>query len=115
MLFLLKEGKRKGQIIMWLNDKEEKIYGPFLDYIESHENEKFRFVYADGTELIVEFETFYESENLLEPDDKNYEEFWESAFKILKVVKDDKNIYEVGKYVLVNYHSVPQKNEVVRQ
>lgn len=99
---------------MWLNDKEEKIYGPFSDYVEKHEDEKFRFIYADETELIVEFETFYESENGLELNDENYEEFWESAFKIVKVVKDDKNIHEVGKYVLVNYHCIPQTYEVVK-
>ncbi|MCR4661281.1 MAG: hypothetical protein K5765_04665 [Clostridia bacterium] len=99
---------------MWLNDKEEKIYGPFSDYIEKNIQQRFRFIYADGVELIVEFFTDYESENGLELDDKNYEEYWESAFKILEVVKDDKNTHEVGKYVIVNYHCIPVTYEVVK-
>ena len=99
---------------MWLNDKEEKIYGPFAKYIESNDYGKFRFVYADGVELIVEFETEYESENGLELNEEGYEEFWESAFKIIKVIKDDKNTHEIGKYVLVNYHCVPQSYEVIK-
>lgn len=99
---------------MWLNDKEEKIYGPFSDYIESHENEKFKFVYADGVELIVEFFTEHESENGIELNEEGYEEYWESAFRILEIINDDKNIYEIGKYILVNYHSIPQTYEVVK-
>lgn len=92
---------------MWLNNSEEKIYGPFSKYIEENENKKFRFVYENGVELIVEFFTEYESENGLETNEEGYEEYWESAFKILEVVNDNKNEYQVGKYVLVNYHSVP--------
>jgi len=98
---------------MWLNNKEEKIYGPFSNFIEKHEDEKLRFIYADGVELIVEFYTEYESDNGLELNDENYEEYWESAFKIVEVVKDEKNVYQVGKYILVNYHSIPQKYESI--
>ena len=99
---------------MWLNDKEENIYGPFSDYVERHENEKFKFTYSDGTELIVEFETEYESENGLDLNDDGYEEYWEMAFKILKVLKDDKNTYSAEQYVLVNYHCIPQQYEVIK-
>lgn len=98
---------------MWLNNKEEQIYGPFAKYIENHENERFKFVYANGDELIVEFYTEYESENGLELNDEDYEEYWEMAFKIIEVIKDDKNIYEVGKYVLVNYRSIPKNYKIV--
>ena len=99
---------------MWLNNNEEKIYGPFSKYIENNEDKKFKFVYDDGVELIVEFETEYESDNGLELSEEGYEEYWESAFKIIDVVKDDKNIYEVGKYVLVNYHNVPKTYESIK-
>lgn len=98
---------------MWLNDKEEKIYGPFADFIESNEDKKYRFIYNNGDELIVEFFTEYESENGLEPEEEGYEEYWEMAFRILEVINDDKNIYEVGKYILVNYHSVPKSYNVI--
>ena len=99
---------------MWLNDKEEYVYGPFSDYVESHESEKFKFKYSDGTELIVEFETEYESENGLDLNDDGYEEYWEMAFKILKILKDNKNTYSAEQYVLVNYHNIPQKYEAVK-
>ena len=98
---------------MWLNEKEEDTYGPFSKYIDEHENETFRFIYADGAELLVKFETEYESDNGLALHEEDYEEYWETAFKIIDVIKDDKNIFEIGKYVLVNYHTVPQKYEVI--
>ena len=99
---------------MWLNDKEEQIFGPFSKFIESHQDKKFRFVYDNGIELIVEFFAEYESENGLEINEEGYEEYWEMAFKILEIIKDDKNTNEVGKYILVNYHSIPQKYEIAK-
>lgn len=99
---------------MWLNDREENIFGPFADYIHNHEGEKIKFIYGDGTELIVElFVDEYESENGLDLHDKDYEEYWEMAFKIIEIVKDDKNLYKTGKHVLVNYHCVPKNYEAI--
>lgn len=98
---------------MWLNDKEEKIYGPFSKYIDDHKNEKFKFVYDNGVELIVEFFTEYESENGLETKEEGYEEYWEMAFKILEVLKDDKNTHNVEQYIIVNYHNVPKTYSII--
>ncbi len=94
---------------MWLNDKEERIYGPFAQYIEENIDKRFRFTYSSGLELVVEYETEYESENGLDINDDGYEEYWEMAFKIIEVVNDDTNLYEVGGYILVNYLSIPMK------
>ena len=100
---------------MWLNNKEESVFGPFSDFIHKNENKKYEFEYEDGTILIVElFVDEYESENGLELKDSGYEEYWEMAFKIIEVKKDDKNTYEVGKYILVNYHCIPKTYKVVK-
>ena len=98
---------------MWLNDKEKQIFGPFIEYIEANEERKFKFVYGDGSELIVELDTQYESDNGLELEDKEYEEYWEAAFKILEVLKDDNNVYSSGDFILVNYHNIPISYQVV--
>lgn len=100
---------------MWLNDKEELIFGPFSNYIHKNKDKKFEFVYEDGADLIVElFVDEYESENGLELNESGYEEYWEMAFKILEVKKDDKNIHEVGKYILVNYHCIPKLYNAIK-
>ena len=98
---------------MWLNSKEEATFGPFLKYIYEHEDNNFRFTYADGTELVVYLHLYeFESDNGLDINEDGYEEYWEMAFEIIKVIKDDKNLFSTGDKVLVNYHTVPDKYEI---
>lgn len=99
---------------MWLNDKEETIFGPFMDYVYKHEDDDFKFVLEDGAELIVSLHLYeYESDNGLGAKEKGFEEYWEMAFEIKSVIKDDKNIYQKGDKVLVNYHNVPYSYEAL--
>lgn len=70
---------------MWLNDKEEKIYGPFSKYIENHEDRRFRFIYEDGCELITEFFTEYESDNGLEPSKKDMKNILRVLLRLSKL------------------------------
>ena len=98
---------------MWLNKNEEKTFGPFLVYVHEHENDIFIFSYNDGTELEVTLYLYeYESDNGLDIHDKEYEEYWELAFEITKVIKDDRNLYSIKDKVLVNYHTIPMKYNV---
>ena len=98
---------------MWLNNKEEKIMGPFLKYINENEESNYVFTYENGTELLVSLHLYeYESDNGLDINEDGYEEYWEMAFEIIEVIKDDKNNYSVGDKILVNYHTIPKTYRV---
>ena len=99
---------------MWLNNKEESTFGPFQQYINKNEDKDFLFEYEDGSKLKVQLHLYeYESDNGLDSNAKNYEEYWEMAFEIVDVLQDDKNKYNIGDKVLVNYHTIPKKYSTV--
>lgn len=91
----------------WLNEYEEKIIGPFYDFIFKNEGKLFLFELNDGAIVKVKFDTESEMDNNLELDEEGYEEFREAYFEIVEIVKDDTNSYSVGQLIAINYHCLP--------
>lgn len=92
---------------MWLNEFEEKIMKDFYKVVVDSEDNTFLFELNDGAIVKVLFDTEAESDNGLEDDDEGYEEFRESYFKILEVIKDDTNSYKKDQFIAINYHCLP--------
>lgn len=98
---------------MWLNNYEEATYGPFSDYIDKNEGKLFLFELNDGAIVIVkDFSGDFESDNGLDSKEDGYEEYWERAFEIVEIIKDDSNKYKVGQKFCINYHCVPNSYKV---
>lgn len=98
---------------MWFNKNEEKAFKPFYDFIYENEDKQFRFKYQNGVEIIVALHLYeFESDNGLESKDSNYEEYWEMAFAIIKIIHDDANKLKTGDKILVNYHTIPELFEI---
>ena len=91
----------------WLNEYEEKIIGPFYDFVFKNENKIFLFELNDGAVVKVKFDTESEMDNNLELDEEGYEEFREAYFEIVEIIKDDTNTYSIGQLIAINYHCLP--------
>lgn len=91
----------------WLNENEEKIIGPFYEFVFKNESKIFKFELNDGAIVKVKFDTEAESDNNLELSDEGYEEYREAYFKIVEVIKDDTNKYREGDLIAINYHCLP--------
>lgn len=91
----------------WLNEYEEKIIGPFYEFIFKNENKLFVFELNDGAIVKVKFDTESEMDNNLDLDEEGYEEFREAYFEIVEIIKDDTNSYSVGQLIAINYHCLP--------
>lgn len=99
---------------MWLNDYEEKEYGPFSHYINENKEHLFKFELNDGASLIVQDDSGdFESDNGKDLKEDGFEEYWERSFKIIEVICDNMNKYKVGDFILINYHCVPNSYKVV--
>lgn len=99
---------QEARKVMWLNENEEKVFKPFLDYIYEHEDSDFEFDYPDGRKLLVHLYLYeYESDNGLDTKEKDFEEYWEMAFEIISIIEDSKDTLKPGDKLLVNYHSIP--------
>lgn len=97
----------------WLNEYEEKIIGPFYDFVLSNTKRLFVFELNDGAIVKVRFDTEGESDNNLDLNEDGYEEFREAYFEILDIIKDDTNSYTVGQLIAINYHCVPNSYKLV--
>lgn len=101
---------------MWLNEFEGPIYGPFSDFIDNNENKRFEFELNDGAIVIVaDYSGDFESDNGLDLKEDGYEEYWERAFEIIKILKDGSNKYKVGQKFCINYHCIPNSYKVSKE
>lgn len=80
-------------------EKNKERFGILLHYVHAHRNGKY--VLYDNNERFVEvvYDTDYESDNGLDEDEKEYEEYQCIAFKRI----DNGNLLEV------NYQQIPIK------
>jgi len=101
---------------MWLNKFEKDIYGPFSNFVDGNEDKELLFELVDGAVLVVKDDTGdFESDNGLDINEKGYEEYWERGFIIVKIIKDDGNIYKVNGRFCVNYHCIPKKYSIYKK
>ena len=68
---------------MILNEKEKGIIDVFYASILKYQNEIFEFIY-DDRKIICSFDTAYESDNCLDEDNQNYEEYFALIFRNIK-------------------------------
>lgn len=61
-------------------EKENNGFQQLLDFVVEHENDKYLLIY-EGKQIIAEYITMYETDNSLDEDDPNYEEFNAIDFK----------------------------------
>lgn len=81
---------------MIVTNKEKGIIDIFYEAIIKHKNNQFIFMY-DKKRILCTFDTAYETDNCLEENDLNYEEYFALCFN-----NDENNqLFEV------NYHNVP--------
>lgn len=97
----------------WLNENEEKIIGPFYEFVLKNSSKLFKFELNDGAIVKVKFDTEGESDNNLELSEEGYEEYREAYFEIIDVYKDETNKYRKGQLIAINYHCLPNSFEIL--
>lgn len=99
---------------MIMSDKERIIMEPFLNIIRNNKNRIFKFCYtATGLEYICKYFGEGESENDLELNDQNYEEYWDVDFIVLHCYVNGKEIDYALDGFTVNYHNIPDSVEII--
>lgn len=95
---------------MFFSAQEDKIMRPFAEKLDAHLGSPIKMKLQDGTELIVSFDTCYESDNDLEMDEEGYEEYFSYVFmieKVLSVSKENAEKYKENTLFELNYHTIP--------
>lgn len=73
---------------MFFSEKEEKIIGNLFKDISEEPYKIYILEFYDGSILKAQMDTCYESDNGLEEDDEQYQEYYACAMEIIKVIKD---------------------------
>ena len=89
---------------------------PFIQVV--YDNAKagyrtYRLYFKDGQQIVAKYDCDADSDNGLDEEDVDYEEFYEFYFEVLKVEKKTDNSLRKGKYISLNYHNFPIRWEVL--
>lgn len=65
--------------------------------------------YSNGDVIEAQVDTCYETDNGLEDDDQNYEEYHACAMRIVKIIAEKNKNFKEGDLIEINYHNYPQQ------
>lgn len=97
---------------------EEKIVAPFYRYVHLNRtniNDIYLIKWRGGTQILARYDTCYESDNNLELDDPNYEDFIEIVINVESLIAFnetdglEKNWLQKGHLIGINYHNFPDE------
>ena len=96
---------------MFFSDDERKILENLFLSINDNANPIYILTYSDGDIIEAQVDTCYETDNGLDDDDPDYEEYHACAMKIVKVIVDKTQKFKEESLIEINYHNYPQRIE----
>ncbi|MCX4298558.1 MAG: hypothetical protein OSJ73_16240 [Lachnospiraceae bacterium] len=96
-------------INMFFSDNEKQIMQNLFLSINHNVNQKYILRYSDGDVIEGQVDTCYETDNGLEIDDPNYEEYYACAMKIVKIIVDKTKTLKENSLIEINYRNYPQQ------
>ncbi len=103
---------------MWFNNIEKENLSPFIRSLRESRTELFKLVWNDKATIYASYETAYESENGLDEDDPDYEEYYVCVVKVHQILQDigdhDLEIPDEGCLYEINYHNIPDCYELLK-
>ena len=94
---------------MFFSNEEKQIMEKLFAEISHNGNEIFVLSFFNGDVVEAKVDTCYETDNGLEVDDINFEEYYACAMKITQVITDKSQTLKNGKLIEINYHNYPQE------
>ncbi len=94
---------------MYLNDREEKIIGSFMDVSDELEGKLMTLKWEDGSQVQGVYDSYVEDESDCDMDEESYEEFWSFVFKAIDIVGEPPIYITEDEYFCVNYYNFPNE------
>lgn len=93
----------------FLNEKEEKVIGKFLNSTNSIQGKELNLIWDDGSQVHALYDSYIEDESDFEIDEDGYEEFWSFVFKVIRADANAPIEITEDNYFLINYHNFPRE------
>lgn len=94
---------------MFFSKEEKQIMEKLFLTINKNLSQIYIITFSDGNVIEAQVDTCYETDNGLDNDDPNYEEYFGCAMKIIKIVVDKNTTLKEGDLIEINYHNYPQQ------
>lgn len=95
--------------MLYLNDKEEKVIGSFMEIESNFANKILRLIWSDGIEVVAKYDSFIEDENENDFDSKEFEEYWSFVFIGIDTPKRAPIDISGDGFFTINYQNFPEK------
>ncbi len=92
---------------MYLNDKEEKIIGSFMNVADELEGKLIILKWEDGSQVQGIYDSYMEDELDCDIDDESYEEFWSFVFKAVDISGEPPIYITEDEYFCIDYRNFP--------
>lgn len=96
---------------MYLNEKEEKIIGQFINVADEYMDEILLLKWTDGSCVYAKYDSPFEDSVDLPPGEQGYEEFWSLIFKALSRKGNPPIHISEHNLFLIDYRNFP--NEIL--
>ena len=94
---------------MYLNDKEEKIIGAFMNVADELEGNLIILNWKDGSQAQGIYDSYIEDELDCDIDDEDYEEFWSFVFKAVDIEGEPPIYITEDEYFCIDYRNFPDE------
>ena len=94
---------------MFFSNSEKQIMEKLFLSINNNNNQIYILTFSNGDVAEAQVDTCYETDNGLDDDDPDYEEYHACAMKIVKIIVDKNENLEEGNLIEINYHNYPQQ------
>lgn len=94
---------------MFFSSEEKRIMEKLFVEINKNGNDIFVLSFHNGDVVEAKVDTCYETDNGLEEDDINFEEYHVCAMKIVKVITNKSQTLKIDEIVEINYHNHPRE------
>lgn len=95
---------------MFFSENEEKIMKNLFEDISKEPHKMYRLEYEDGSILEVKQDTCYETDNGMEEDEEEYQEYYACAMKIISIIRNVElsQDFKEGMLIELNYLNYPK-------
>ncbi len=94
---------------MYLNDKEEKIIGSFMDIADELEGKIVVLKWENGCQVQGIYDSYIEDELDCDMDSEAYEEFWSFVFKATDLIGKPPIYITQDEFFCINYKNFPDE------
>ncbi len=94
---------------MFLNGKEEKIIGKFMNICEMYEEKEITLKWDENNCIKCVYDSYIEDETDCELEDADYEEFWSFVFEAIEVIGEPPVYITEDDYFCVDYRNFPDE------